>query len=257
MKQRCCDLCRQAVDDYKMACGLDPSDQALLSDLRALEAKLAASLAESPVPSQAANPAPSPAASPAHCTPLRPTGSTISPQPAALALEPLEKEPRTDPSAAVAREAVVAPAPGMAPGSAPSSAPGSSAAPSLDEALPLLAIAGLATRFAVLKQGAGAAVVAGSRVTVHAKGQLVAGGAAGSVFWDTRAPGQLPFTYQAGRGGVIAGWDRGCLGMKEGETRVLRIPSAEAYGASGHSEWGIPPNASLWFTLECLRVKAP
>jgi hypothetical protein len=37
--------------------------------------------------------------------------------------------------------------------------------------------------------------------------------------WCVRAVGQQPFSYQAGVGGVIKGWDQGCLGMKIGETR--------------------------------------
>jgi len=44
--------------------------------------------------------------------------------------------------------------------------------------------------------------------------------------------GQKPFTYQAGVGGVITGWDQGCLGMSIGEVRNLKIPADEGYGAS-------------------------
>ena len=43
-------------------------------------------------------------------------------------------------------------------------------------------------------------------------------------FWSTKDAGQQPFTYQAGVGGVITGWDKGCLGMKLGGERKLLIP---------------------------------
>jgi len=46
----------------------------------------------------------------------------------------------------------------------------------------------------------------------------------------------------------------GCLGMTIGEERELLIPAAEGYGAGGFPAWGIPPNGTLNFTLECLKV---
>ena len=74
-----------------------------------------------------------------------------------------------------------------------------------------------------------------------------------SQFWDTKDPDQKPFSYQAGVGGVITGWDQGCLGMKMGEIRKLEIPGNEGYGAKGFPAWGITPNATLNFTLERLK----
>jgi FKBP-type peptidyl-prolyl cis-trans isomerase len=52
-------------------------------------------------------------------------------------------------------------------------------------------------------------------------------------FWSTKDAGQQPFAYKAGVGGVIVGWDQGCLGMEIGEVRKLDIPYAEGYGAAG------------------------
>ena len=71
-------------------------------------------------------------------------------------------------------------------------------------------------------------------------------------FWSTKDPGQQPFKYQAGVGGVITGWDMGLLGAKKGETRKLKIPAAEGYGAAGFPAWGIPPNGGLFFEIEVL-----
>ena len=97
----------------------------------------------------------------------------------------------------------------------------------------------------------GKAIAAGSTATVHATGVVQE---SGKQFWSTKDPGQQAFSYQAGVGGVIKGWDQGCLGMQVGEVRKLIIPGHEGYGKAGFAAWGIPPNATLEFTLECLQV---
>ena len=74
-------------------------------------------------------------------------------------------------------------------------------------------------------------------------------------FWSTKDAGQQPFTYQAGVGGVITGWDQGLLGAGVGETRALDIPADEGYGARGFPAWGIPPNGGLLFEIEVLNIK--
>jgi peptidylprolyl isomerase len=43
----------------------------------------------------------------------------------------------------------------------------------------------------------------------------------GKKFWSTKDPGQQPFSYQAGVGQVIKGWDQGLLGMRLGEERQV------------------------------------
>jgi len=78
-------------------------------------------------------------------------------------------------------------------------------------------IPGLKTTYVVKKAGSGSQVVqAKNTVTVHATGVVVE---TNKQFWSTHDKGQKPFTYQAGVGGVIVGWDKGCLGMKLGEVR--------------------------------------
>ena len=97
----------------------------------------------------------------------------------------------------------------------------------------------------------GRIIVAKSNVTLHATGSVQGG----KKFWSTKDPGEEPFTYEAGVGGVIVGWDQGCLGMREGEVRLLVIPGEEGYGKEGFPAWGIPPDATLCFELECLEVE--
>merc|ERR1712038_42724 len=112
-------------------------------------------------------------------------------------------------------------------------------------------ISGYKTTYKIIKQGAGSTVTAGNTVTVHATGVIKE---SGYQFWCTK-DNNSPFTYLAGRGKVITGWDQGCLGMKIGESRELTIPADEGYGAGRFPAWKIPKNATLVFTLECLRIQ--
>merc|ERR1711937_799258 len=108
------------------------------------------------------------------------------------------------------------------------------------------------TVYNVLQAGNGAQVQKGSNVTVHATGVVKE---TGKKFWSTKDLGQQPFSYQAGVGQVIKGWDQGLLGMKLGEQRQVIIPAHEGYGDKGFPAWGIPPGGTLDFTLEVLEIK--
>eukprot|EP00322_Chrysochromulina_rotalis_P030880 CAMPEP_0115867562 /NCGR_PEP_ID=MMETSP0287-20121206/20830_1 /TAXON_ID=412157 /ORGANISM="Chrysochromulina rotalis, Strain UIO044" /LENGTH=122 /DNA_ID=CAMNT_0003322167 /DNA_START=24 /DNA_END=392 /DNA_ORIENTATION=- len=108
------------------------------------------------------------------------------------------------------------------------------------------------TVYNILKVGSGNAVAKGATVTVHATGVVKE---TGKKFWSTKDPGQQPFSYQAGVGQVIKGWDQGLLGMQLGEERQVIIPAHEGYGAAGFPAWGIPPGGTLDFTLEVLEIK--
>lgn len=58
-----------------------------------------------------------------------------------------------------------------------------------------------------------------------------------------------PLSFRAGVGQVIAGWDEALLQMKIGEKRNVIIPPGLGYGARG-AGGVIPPNATLYFTME-------
>merc|ERR1711934_1102789 len=104
-----------------------------------------------------------------------------------------------------------------------------------------------------ITEGAGnKAVAKNSKVKVHATGTVIE---TEKKFWSTKDKGQQPFEYTAGVGGVITGWDQGCLGMKLGEVRKLTIPHHEGYGEQGFPAWGIPPNAMLLFDIEVLKIE--
>jgi peptidylprolyl isomerase len=98
-----------------------------------------------------------------------------------------------------------------------------------------------------LVPGNGPAVESGQLVDVHYDGRLPDGSR-----FDASAPGD-PFTFRAGVGSVIAGWDLGVVGMRIGGTRQLIIPPELGYGPMGSGP--IPPNATLIFTVEVLAAR--
>ena len=106
------------------------------------------------------------------------------------------------------------------------------------------------------KSGAGAEARAGRVVSVHYTGWLFDASKAdkrGKKF-DSSKDRNEPFDFTLGGGEVIPGWDQGVQGMQEGGTRVLTIPPGMAYGPRG-AGGVIPPNATLVFEVELLKVK--
>jgi peptidylprolyl isomerase len=95
--------------------------------------------------------------------------------------------------------------------------------------------------------GTGPEAKAGQTVTVNYVGVLFHGGKEFDASWKRNEP----FSFQLGKGAVIAGWDQGVAGMKVGGRRELIIPSALAYGAKGSGS-AIPPNAPLVFVVDLL-----
>lgn len=60
-------------------------------------------------------------------------------------------------------------------------------------------------------------------------------------------------SYKYDTGAVIKGWDQGITGMKVGGNRRLVIPPALGYGEGGAGA-AIPPNSTLYFDIELMRV---
>ena len=102
-----------------------------------------------------------------------------------------------------------------------------------------------------ITNGTGDKAEIGMLVSVHYTGKLEDG----TVF-DSSIPRGQPFMFTLGQRQVIQGWEQGVLGMLVGETRTLTIPPELGYGATGAGA-AIPPNATLIFDIELLKVSWP
>lgn len=127
------------------------------------------------------------------------------------------------------------------------------AAPAVTNAMAAQAAQPNGLKIIDVKIGTGAVAKPGEQVTVHYTGWLYEHGAKGKKFDSSVDRGQ-PFDFALGAGSVIPGWDKGVAGMKVGGKRTLIIPSDLGYGADGTPDGTIPPNATLIFDVELLKV---
>lgn len=104
-------------------------------------------------------------------------------------------------------------------------------------------------KYKIEKEGTGAKAEKGKTVSVHYKGML----ADGTVF-DSSYKRNQPIDFPLGSGHVIAGWDEGIQLLNEGGQARFVIPSHLGYGDRG-AGGVIPPNASLVFDVELVKVK--
>lgn len=104
----------------------------------------------------------------------------------------------------------------------------------------------------VLEEGDGDVIEAGDSITVHYVGVLTADGTQFDASYDY---GQ-PATFAIGVGQVISGWDEGLVGLTEGSTVQLDIPSDLAYGDEGYAGV-IPGGAALTFVIEIQQPAPP
>jgi FKBP-type peptidyl-prolyl cis-trans isomerase len=104
-------------------------------------------------------------------------------------------------------------------------------------------------KYVDLVEGKGTEAKSGNPVEVHYTGWLVQGKK-----FDSSVDRKQPFKFTVGAGMVIKGWDEGVAGMKEGGKRRLTIPPELAYGNKDVGGGLIPPNSTLIFEVELLKV---
>lgn len=106
-----------------------------------------------------------------------------------------------------------------------------------------------------LKGGEGVAVERGMDVTVEYTGKF----RNGDIFVSSYDGGQ-PRRFLVGGSQVLAGWDLGVVGMREGGKRRLTIPHWLAYGRSGVNcdaegeNCAVPPLTPVVFDLELIEI---
>lgn len=96
--------------------------------------------------------------------------------------------------------------------------------------------------------GEGEGAEPGDHLSIHYRGYLPDG----SIF-DESVTGASPFQFGLGDPMLIAGWNVGLAGMKQGGLREVHIPAKFAYGKRGTE--GVPPNTDLRFTFELVALK--
>jgi peptidylprolyl isomerase len=106
-------------------------------------------------------------------------------------------------------------------------------------------------KFKVTKEGDGGIPQPGQTVKAHYTGWLE-GFNSEKKFDSSRDRGR-PFSFKAGGGQVIRGWDESVLSMKVGERRQIILPARLAYGDRG-AGGVIPGGATLYFDLELLSI---
>jgi len=102
-------------------------------------------------------------------------------------------------------------------------------------------------RYRILRKADGIKPTAGSSVTVHYRGWLDSGKEFDSSY-DRGEPISFPLN------GVIAGWTEGMQLVSVGGMIELWVPARLGYGSKG-SGGSVPPNATLHFIVELLRVQ--
>ena len=95
--------------------------------------------------------------------------------------------------------------------------------------------------------GTGKEAVATSVLEVHYTLMAWSTGNLVESSWDSGQTATFPLS------GVIAGWQQGIPGMKEGGRRLLVIPPDLGYGASGAGA-AIGPNETLIFVVDLVKV---
>lgn len=97
--------------------------------------------------------------------------------------------------------------------------------------------------------GKGKVVNSGATVTAHYVGYGAMSGQMFDSSWSRGETATFPLD------GVIYGWQKGLVGMKEGGRRILVIPAEQGYGDTPPEGSGIAPGETLIFVVDLIAVQ--
>ena len=104
--------------------------------------------------------------------------------------------------------------------------------------------------FTDLKVGDGAGIEPGQTVAV----QLLAFSASDGKLLDSSWDQGTPLSFVPGAGRLPPGVEKAVDGMKVGGRRQVDIPFAEAWGAAGNTDLGLPASTDLIMVLDLVAV---
>ena len=107
-------------------------------------------------------------------------------------------------------------------------------------------------KYKVIKKGSGSKPVHGETVVVHYDGYLLVNSNKVGYKFDSSLDRNTPFSFRLGSRQVIPGWETTLADMKVGETRIVILPSKEAYGSRATSK--IPADSSLIFKITLIKA---
>jgi len=131
---------------------------------------------------------------------------------------------------------------------------GSAVAPAQDQVAPTTTEQANQVQGQDVKVGTGAEAKPGDTVSVLYEGRFTDG----TIFDSSAANGNTPLTFVLGSQGIIAGFQIGVRGMKEGGERLLAIPPSLGYGGEDVKDPSgkviIPANSTLVFGVQLVKV---
>jgi FKBP-type peptidyl-prolyl cis-trans isomerase len=102
--------------------------------------------------------------------------------------------------------------------------------------------------FIQVSEGSGPKVKDGDNVKVHYTGSLLDG----TVYYSSYDR-NLPLTFVAGSGEMLAGWEEAIVMMKQGGKARWIVPSSLAYGS--YEREGVKPYSPLIFDVELIEIE--
>jgi hypothetical protein len=99
-------------------------------------------------------------------------------------------------------------------------------------------------KYATVVPGSGPEIQQAQTANIFYTGYLAKNG---KIFDMSSNHGGMVLSFALGSGQLIPGMEAGTAGMKVGETRIIQIPSSQAYGPTANGV--IPPNSTLVFEV--------